>query len=131
MKAMLMQHEEDPRQVLLRELGDLSAFPVYNNNVLLALYERPERTKSGLIMTQTSRDEEQWQGKAALVVALGETAFAPDEKNGWFLTQAPKLHDWIVMRPSDGWPLLINKVKCRMVTDTAIRMAIPSPDLVW
>jgi hypothetical protein len=46
---MPMSHEEDPKKKLLEELGDISNVELFHNQVLLAVYLRPEKTKSGLI----------------------------------------------------------------------------------
>jgi hypothetical protein len=35
------------------------------------------------------------------------------------------------MRPSDGWGINVNGVKCRMLNDTAVRAKIDSPDRIW
>ena len=131
MPAMLMEHDEDPGEMLARKIGrTLKDVDVFNNGVLVAVYERPKKTKSGVILTQTYVEEEQWQGKACVIVKMGNAAFRdPDER--WFVGADLKLGDWVVIRPSDGFPISVNSVKCRLVNDTAIRMRIPAPDVVW
>ena len=44
MPAMLMDHDVDPRQKLLEEMGDISKVEVFNNQILVAVYLRPEKT---------------------------------------------------------------------------------------
>lgn len=132
MPPMLMVHDTDPKDVLLAQLKPyLGRAKVMNNQVLVAIYDRPEKTKAGLILTKTYRDEEQFQGKACLVVMMGETAFLPDPERGWFVNERPQLHDWVAIRPSDGFPMALGGVKCRLITDTAVRMVVDAPDLVW
>ena len=58
MPAMLMDHDVDPRQKLMEEMGDLSKVEVFNNQILVAVYLRPEKTKSGLYMPDAHRDED-------------------------------------------------------------------------
>lgn len=128
--AIKMKHDKDPKEVLVEKLPDLSQFELFNNQVLVALYERPEETQSGVILTKNSRAEEEWQGKAALIISHGPRAFRDDDGK-WFVDANLGPGDWIVMRPSDGWPIIINDVKCRIINDTAVRMRITSPDLVW
>lgn len=131
MPPMLMKHEEDPRVEMLRELGDISGYHVQNNQVLVRVYERPKMTRSGIHLADRTREEDQYQGKAALIVAVGPAAFDPDNNQGYWRGVVPKLHDWIALRPSDGWPINVNGKLCRMITDGAARMIIPAPDVVW
>ena len=50
MPFMVMQHEVDPKQKLLDELGDISNVEIFNNQLLVAVYIRPKKTKSGIIL---------------------------------------------------------------------------------
>jgi co-chaperonin GroES (HSP10) len=130
MKQLAMAHDVDPKEKLLSELGDLSSIEVFNNQVLLATYIRPEKTKSGLYLSDKYRDEDRFQSKVGLIIGLGPDAFA-DESGQWFKDTAFNLHDWVVHRPSDGLSMTINGVLCRLVTDTQIKMRTQSPDTVW
>lgn len=135
MPAMLMEHDVDPAKLLMDKLGKaVGDIDLFNNQVLLAIYERPERTKANVILPQTYRAEEQWQGKACLLVKKGESSFMdPDER--WFRGVELNVGDWVVIRPSDGFPITVigtgGPVLCRIVNDTAIRARVPRPDMVW
>jgi hypothetical protein len=129
MTAIAMAHDVDPARLLLDQVGDLSEIEVYNNQVLVAIYMRPEKTKSGIHIGPATQKEDEYQGKAMLVLKMGPAAFASDGK--WFTDGGPKVGDWIVARPGDTWQLSINKCKCRMMNDTAVRMRIPSPDITY
>ena len=125
-----MHHEVDPRDVLLKELGDISGVELLNMQVLVAVYIRPEKTKGGIIMTTKARDEDRYQSKVGLIIKTGPSAFA-DEGGKWFNGLDLKAGDWIVFRPSDGWNVTVNGVLCRMFDDMAIRARIPHPDNVY
>lgn len=129
MALMTMKHVTDPKDDLLKKLGDLSGYTIYNNMLLCALYERPEMTKGGIVLTQTQRAEDKYQGKAALIVKAGPVAF--EAENGYFTEGGPVVGDWIAIRPSDGWPIQINGVQCRMLVDEQVKLRIPSPDSVY
>ena len=133
MPPMLMKHDVDPREEILREMGDLTGFHIQNNQVLVRVYERPKQTRAGIHLPDQVRQEDQYQGKAALVLLAGPTAFLEDVEKGYWLNEqpVPKIHDWILMRASDGWPVMVQGKLCRMLTDTAVRMVIPAPDMVW
>ena len=130
MPAMVMHHHVDPKEALVASLGDLSDVELFNAQVLVAVYQRPEKTKSGIILTDGHRDEDRFQSKVGVIVKMGEGAFK-DPNGTWFNGVDLQVGDWVVYRVSDGWSLTINKVLCRMMDDTAIRARIAHPDTVW
>ena len=130
MPHMVMTHEADPKDVLLAELGDISDLEIFNNQVVVAVYVRPQKTKSGIYLTSQTVDEDKIQGKVGLVVKKGPTAFV-DSSDQWFKDMDIDVNDWLVFRPSDGWSITINNVLCRILDDTNVRGRIPHPDMVW
>lgn len=129
MPAMVMKHEEDPKDIVLRDLGDISSVEIWKNQVLCAIYERPNKTKSGLFITDSTIDEDKFQGKVALVVALGPDAFVDDDK--WTFSSAAALHDWVFFRTAESTAVTVNGKMCRLVLDTDIRGRIQHPDSIW
>jgi len=133
----------DPKEDLLKRLGDLSRVEIAQNEVLLATYMRPKRTASGFYLPDQNLKEDQYQGKTGLVVKIGAACrfVRTDEKTGVTYGIEIKLHDWVVVRTSDTWPIEINAqegafdynafVKCRLVYDDQIRMRVPYPGMVW
>lgn len=130
MANMVMDHEVDPKEKILKELGDLSKIELFNNQVLCAVYIRPQKTKSGIYLSDKTVDEDRFQGKVGLLVGMGPSAFQ-DDSGQWFENIAFNLHDWLVFRPSDGWNITINGVLCRILSDTQVKMRIPAPDVAW
>lgn len=127
MPAMMMQHDEDPRDTIAKLLGNIDQFEVFNDFVLLAVYERPKVTAKGVHLSDQYVDEDKFQGKAALVVKLGPMANREADLRGAAIAPG----DWVAIRPSDGWPVRINKVFCRLIQEKGIHMRIPYPDSVW
>jgi co-chaperonin GroES (HSP10) len=122
-----MQHDVDPKEALKTEIGSLENVEVFNNSVLVAIYMRPKRTKSGLYLADQTVGEDQYQSKVGLVVKKGSAAFVdPDER--WFQGVTVEVYDWIIFRPSDGWDLTVNGVKCRMLIDTSVRGRVSHAD---
>ena len=130
MPQMAMKHDVDPKKDLLTTLGDTSGVDVFNNSVLVAIYVRPSRTKSGIYLTDSYTSEDRIQGKAGLVVKKGPRAFV-DERGEWFADADINEGDWVIFRPSDGWAINVNGVACRLIDDTAIRGKVDQPDRVW
>jgi len=127
---MEMVHDGDPKTAILEQIGDLSGCSVLNNQVLVVVYLRPEKTKGGVWLPDAVRAEDKYQGKVGLIVKLGPEAYS-DDSGRWFNGLQIGLHDWIVFRPSDGWSLEVNGVLCRMLDDTSTKMTVPNPDIIW
>lgn len=132
----------DPKKIILDKLGDLSGVEIAQNEVLIASYFRPEKTAGGIILTHSNLKEDQHQGKTGLVVKIGAACrFMRTAADGVTYGIDIKLHDWIVVRTSDTWPLEVNGhpdvldredfVWCRLVYDDRIRMKVPHPGMVW
>lgn len=130
MPHMVMEHDVDPGEKLIAELGDLSNIEIFNNQILVAVYIRPQKTKSGIYLSDKTVDEDRYQGKVGLLVKMGPEAFR-DENGQWFADEKFSLHDWLVFRPSDGWNITVNGVLCRMLSDTQVKMRVPTPDVAW
>jgi co-chaperonin GroES (HSP10) len=131
MPNVAMLHEIDPKVDILSKLGEiLEGYEILNNDVLIATYRRPEKTAGGIVIPDNVLKEDIYQGKAGLVVKIGPSCDFP--------TVPIALHDWVVIRPSDGiaMELLVDerkntKVHCRLVMDKFIKVKISHPSLVW
>ena len=129
MPHMPMSHEKDPKDALLEQIGDISEIELFHNQVLLAVYLRPEKTKSGLILTADHLDEDRYQSKVGLLIKRGPLAFEQD--GNWFTGMTFQDHEWLIFRPSDGWSITVNGVLCRIFDDISIKGRAPHPDSVY
>lgn len=127
---MKMLHAVDPAEELKLAVGDLSKIKVFHNNILCAVYKRPEKLASGLYISDKTRQEDEYQGKVVLVLKKGPLAFIDDDKTA-FAGQDVNPGDWVVLRSSDGWKLNINGVLCHVIQDVQIKMTIPEPDVAF
>ena len=130
MPAALMVHENDPAETLRKMVGDISKIDILHNQILVAVYIRPEKTKSGIFLADQTRNEDRYQGKAGLVLKKGPLAFVDDEANK-FHGQNVAVGDWVFYRVSDGFPLVINGQHCRLLEEVHVKGKIPSPDVVF
>lgn len=126
-----MAHDVDPKEKLLDDLGDISGIELFNNQILVATYIRPEKTKGGIFMTDRARDEDRFQSKIGLVVGKGPSAFQEEEGSNWFNGRHVEEGEWIIFRPSDGWSLTVNGVSCRILSDTQVKGTVNDVDKVW
>lgn len=130
MPYMRMEHEIDPAETIRKEMGDINDIEIFHNQVLVAIYIRPEKTKSGLYLSAQTRDEDKYQGKVGLIIKKGADAFV-DDSGKWFKGVNLDVGNWIYFRPSDGWQITVHGQLCRILDDTDIRGRIPGPDAVW
>jgi hypothetical protein len=134
MPAMTMFHAQDPREEIWEKIGDLDEWKVFHNEVLIAVYMRPDTVelKGGnkLYLSDQTRAEDAMQGKAGMVLKKGPLAFVSDD-NFDFRGQDVEPGDWISIWVSDGRKVMVNGVLCRLVADRDIQLGIPRPDAVW
>lgn len=114
----------DTKQELLKQVGDISKLEIFGNEILVAIYIRPEKTAGGIFMTQNTREEDKWQGKMGLVIKKGPSPLVDKASE-------VQVGDWVILRPSDGWGLLVNGVMCRLMDDRMIRGRNPTPDTIY
>ena len=127
---MMMDHDVDPAKKIIEQIGDLSSIELFNNQILLATYIRPQKTKSGIYLSDKTVDEDRFQSKVGLLLKTGPSAFEQNDE-GWFANESFQLRDWLVHRPSDGWAITIHGVLCRILIDTQVKMRVQNPDEVW
>ena len=117
---------------VLTSLGDIASIKVFGNEILVATYIQPEQRPSGLFMPDKARDEDQWQGKVGFVIQKGALAFIDNPQLGvYFQGQNVSPGELIVYRTSDGFPIDINGVHCRLLQDTEIRMTVADPATIY
>lgn len=124
-----MAHDEDPKEKIIKEVGDLNELRLSGAQVLVATYIRPEKMKSGLILTSSMREEDKFQGKCGLVLKMGPLAYKETEKMD-FGGYAAKVGDWVWYRPVDGYSLSVRGVHCRVLDDVEIRGDVDHPDVI-
>lgn len=129
MPHVAMRHDVDPRAALLKRIGNIKNVEIFNNQILLAVYIRPEFTAGGIVL---NTEEDQHQSKIGLVLAMGNDA-CEDPTGRWFRGVKRKIAvgDWVLFRPSDAWPVTINKQMCRMLTDTDVKGRVAHPDTIY
>ena len=131
--AQVSQH--DPVQALIDAVGDVSGIEVMHNLVLVATYIEPERTPGGVIKPDSAMEENRFQGKAGLVLALGPLAFKDDDRTK-FGGMKLNAGDWVIARPSDGLEMLkVNRdtggAYLRLFEDINIKARVSDPALIY
>jgi co-chaperonin GroES (HSP10) len=127
---MLMKGALGDKVTLCDAVGDISGITLFNGQVLCAIYIRPEKTASGIYLSDQTRKEDEFQGKVGLILKKGPSAFV-DSRGEYFTQGGCDELDWVLFRASDGWPLKVNGVLCRLLDDVHIRATLDRPDRVW
>jgi len=131
--------DKDPAAALIEQIGYIDDFEVFYNKMLVGVYMRPEGMKKikradgtagQLILPDSIRDEDRYQGKVGLVLKLGPTAFL-DDGSAKFHGQVASVGSWVVFRPSAGLKMEINRTLCVILQDVQVELTIPSPDAVF
>jgi co-chaperonin GroES (HSP10) len=129
--AIAMVHEENPKAAILADCEPhLGGIKVLGARVLVAVYVRPNQTKSGLFLTAKTTDEDRYQGKVGLVLAMGPIAFE-DDANHRFGTVKPKAGDWVVLSVGDTFAFEMGERRMRNVEDVDVQLIIENPDAIW
>jgi co-chaperonin GroES (HSP10) len=137
MPALTAMHTRDPRIDIFKRVGDLKWFNLRVNQILCAVYVRPDETAGGIILPDKVVDEDRYQGKVGLVLKLGPMAFVSDDNTKFAADDKVKVGDWVVYRASDGWQLTLasqysrDNQLCRIFVESDIRAVITAPDQVW
>jgi len=129
--AIKMAHAADPRQEIREKLkGAEKNIRVMGARVLVATYIRPDKTASGIILADRTREEEKHQGKTGMVIALGPLAFQEDDAHQWG-DDKPTIGDWVMFNIGDTRRLIIGDAECRVLEDVAVQAVIASPDEIY
>lgn len=146
-------HKTDPAEKIYTQLGipvkksgkykgqpvtpnKIPGYHVAGNRVIIAVYERPEAIELAgghqLYLADQTRREDEHQGKAGLIIAMGNKAFVSDENYDFGVdAEVFKPGVWVAIHVSDGRKIIINGQLCRMVEDQYIGLKIPAPDAVY
>lgn len=119
----------NPKQALLKEVGDVSNVSLLSGRVLVALYIGPEKTKGGIYRPTSQLKEDVYQSCVGLVIRKGAIAFKDDEQHK-FHGQDVAVGDWVTFRPGDGKRIQIRSVDCRIIEDVLIDMVIDDPEII-
>lgn len=119
----------NPFEEILKKVGDLADVEVLFNYVLLAAFVKPERTRGGIILTDSSKEEDIWQGKTGMVLKLGKDAFQDDETTV-FNGQTAEVGEWVVFKLGDAWKLTVREWPCLLVRDSSIKMKVTHPSII-
>src|SRR4030095_9367076 len=83
-KVLELSRATDPKRALI-DAVDVSKFRTFGENLTVATYIRPEKTKGGIYRPPDNIKEDEFQGNIGLVVKIGEG----------FEEEPDLLHQWV------------------------------------
>jgi co-chaperonin GroES (HSP10) len=139
--SQAVQFQIDPdeeRRRIFAEIGDvLDEIKVGGADVLVATWkpDQERRTAGGLILTQKSADEYDYQGVTGLILKLGPYAYKSEKTKSWFVDKdndpdPPKVGEWVSYTYLKGASFKLKTKSCRLVNDQYILLRITRPDLI-
>lgn len=133
-KALLMAHEVDPKTRIYDTMGAfVDEVTVMGAQLVVGVYMRPEKTRSGIILSADTRSEDRYQGKVGLVLKKGPLAFVEDDRHS-FGERTPQVGDWIMFRVGDTFAFHLGGSNddnlARIVEDVDVKAILARPDIV-
>lgn len=121
--------EDKKKEVIFREIGDLSKYRLMSGRVLVAIYFGGDRHEgTSILRSDDSLKEDRWQSSVGLVIKKGPLAFRDDEAtNTRFYGQDIEIGEWVIYNPGDGRRVQINGVDCRVFEDAVLTMTTEEP----
>lgn len=129
--SKLQKHDTNSlKKDIIDEIGDISGIKLIGAQVLVGTFERPGKTAGGVLIPDSAKKEDQYQGKVGLVIALGPKAFDRDWQKA-FGDSVPKIGDWVSFSVYESKMQNVNGKPCRMMRDDVIRSIVEHPELVY
>jgi len=143
-----LEGPDEQKVSIFERLGDLDQYEMLDDEVLTAIYAPSnvafsivdkDGVKRELITTDNATDEFRWQGKIALVVKVGPTAFKWMNNGQPYEGIKVKKGDWVIYRVSDSAEIFLRGMEhhgkgdyvcCRRIVATNIKMRIKDPRAV-
>lgn len=138
---------EEQKEQILKDVGDLrdAHYRIYDDHVLVAIYvtpstvaiKRDDGSTYNFQLTDRKVGESEHQGKAALVLKIGPTAWKYTAWGHEYQGESPEVGDWVIVNPSDGRSVGLKSpngrehVICRLIPASAIRHGVKDPRRVY
>ena len=139
---------EQQKAEIFKSLGNLNQYEMLDEEVLLAIYAKPnvlsaglrqDGTKYELVGTDNDAIEaSRYQGKIGLLVKKGPAAFQVRPNGQPYDGLVPEVGDWLVSRASDGREIWLKDIKatgneyvcCRRIHWNLVGMRVADPRTV-
>jgi len=136
--ARLIDFQRDPREEIWEDLASfLPGVNVGGRDVLIAPFRpgKDVKTKGGVWLADSSRQEYDYQGVAGLILGMGPYAYKDEKTERWFVDEKgepspPQINAWVVFDIRSSIPVVMGNRTVRFVDCQRILTPIASPDMV-
>lgn len=131
MRALEVIHDQDPKEAIWKEIKPyIAAIEPMLNEIIIVTYERPAKTKGGIILADNTRREDRYQGKLGLLVKMGPLAFQDSDDFKWG-DRKPKIGDWVAVDVNETWQFVLGSRYCRQLRDAKVKqIVVGDPDIL-
>lgn len=131
-KLQQLSRATDPRDGLWKAVGSaINDIQVFGAQLLVGTYIKSEKTAGGILLPDSVKQEDLWQGNLGLVLKKGPWAFQDDERlNIDWKGQDVEVGDWVILRYSDALEMHLNGVSVRLIDDRDIRGVVSRPEIL-
>lgn len=130
-KVIEVVHDKDPKEVIWDALkGWIDRVEPTSGDVVVCVYERPQKMKSGLYMPDNASrvSEDKFQGVVGMIVKVGPEYSKHKQAIG--LEKMPGVGDWIAFRTQDCVAFTLGDRAMRLLEGQFIRMVLADPDAI-
>lgn len=128
-RAMIMDHTKDPAVELREKVGPfLDGLRINGRDFLVAVYERPEKTRGGLYLPDKAREEDRYQGKVGLVMKAGPNV--ADGADRFENAEIPQVGEWVVFNIGDAFSFTLGDNAVKLIDVNMVRAVIDRPDIL-
>jgi co-chaperonin GroES (HSP10) len=97
------------------------------DQIALAMFIKPEKTRSGIYMASKTQDESRWQEPLGVLIAKGATAFKYDGAYEW-QGYVPEIGDVLSTLPSDSRGMYYRGLFVRIMPSSLLKMVVDDSD---
>jgi len=134
--VLVQQTPQDAAELIYSEVaGLIDNLHVGGADVLVAVFTRIGRSKGGVLLSDRTTDEDNYQGVSAMVLKLGPYAYQSDKTKRWFVDKdgeprPPRPGDWVLFDTKNNFPFKLGARTCRLINDQYVMAIIDRPDMV-
>lgn len=103
---------------------------LYDFRILVKSVTFPEKTKSGLIVSEVFRNMEARSHNVGLILGMGPLAYTQNHPGEKFCTTPRNIGDWIYYSSYEREAVNINGHMCYFLNDERVYGKIPEKDLI-
>lgn len=132
LRALQLDQADDPAEVIRKRVADtIDDIEIGGEDLLIGVYipNKDAKTRGGLLLPDSYRDEFKWQGITGLVLKVGPLAYNTEKTENWY-RKPPQVGDWVMCDVKTSHPFYLGEQMCRFVAAQYVLAKVARPTLV-